>query len=911
MTSWQQVSSWGIRYDALIPRDEATIFQAGKLDDVLRLPIAEGMLLLVASEESGVWQVDPKGGEARCLSLKWDRPAIKSLASGLRSPFDVYAGGTKLWETDTSIPQPLNFWKEIPFVDKNSDPLPTIGEVHDIVVVPNPRLVVLACYGGVFYSEIPDVGGYTYKFATAISGPRFSSLAIGPNDSVYAATWTTGASAGIWRLAWDPTSKIFTSTQCILPPFYDPAKTIPFDVTLLGRMSISSCTLDTRHIYACAANRGSEAGQLYCVLRSIIPTDGLITDFEMTSTNVAEQTLPLFSTDHSKWDLGGNQGHYNQCISASSTTSGLLAMGWRSAIFISADGGDTWNMSPKDSDRDIGWHAGFHSVQFDQFDSTQKTLYVCSDGGLRITNDRGVRYSDMANRHLPNLPCTKAGIGPLFPRPVIIAVKDNGGLLAPVYPLDKKPLKHVVNSGENHGNAGRTAIALANNRVLYTANPDLISVHDFIWNQATAQATPKRYSTTLNGIIPLDSGDPQGLDPTQGIFFHDSSSRFIQDTKFAIPICTILHSRYMNTSGETMVALAVTNNKSPTGVGKWVYGLFVKGGDGFANNPAHWTPLESVTLVSNEEITAVSTFDGNLVWIGTTHGRIISLVSSATTPWGSTARVSNFLDLSGNTHQQASGRIIDLAFANDGMGWTVTSMGSAYSLRPNSDGFPIWHELRNPLDFHYSDSSYAGYISLACYRRVPRPVLFVADSTDVWSTEDDGAAWTNISGFSNGLPVWAGCTDLSVDIEEAGAAYLYLATYGHSMYRRLLNNPDPQTLVVQISGEMGFLVRHTFGDDPPFQPPIFPKTFSLNALDPYQEFETTESFQDLSVKLRITMAKQGGPAVLVRFFVDFNKGKDLRENSFRLERLTDPSKHTNAEWADDDHQIDVNFDVKI
>jgi hypothetical protein len=155
------------------------------------------------------------------------------------------------------------------------------------------------------------------------------------------------------------------------------------------------------------------------------------------------------------------------------------------------------------------------------------------------------------------------------------------------------------------------------------------------------------------------------------------------------------------------------------------------------------------------------------------------------------------------------GKVIDFAFASDVQGWAITDMNIIYRLGTNADGALSWSASNNPTDFDHLNSGYGGHTAIAVKPTPRLPVLFVSAYTDVWSSIDLGDTWTNVSGISSDLPLWPRCMDLSLVVEDSGAKYLYLATYGHSVYRLLLNSPDTTPTDVFITGENG-IYGHPF-----------------------------------------------------------------------------------------------------
>jgi hypothetical protein len=115
MRDWRLASPWGILRSG-DPDDPNAGFNAGHVNDVLRLNAPIGTPLLAASQTSGVWWVDESGLTAKPLSTQWKQLGVNCLTAGFRSPLHVYAAGDALYETDTNQPDPLNSWQPIMLV---------------------------------------------------------------------------------------------------------------------------------------------------------------------------------------------------------------------------------------------------------------------------------------------------------------------------------------------------------------------------------------------------------------------------------------------------------------------------------------------------------------------------------------------------------------------------------------------------------------------------------------------------------------------------------------------------------------------------------------------------------------------------------------------------------------------------
>ena len=123
--------------------------------------LSDGHAVIAGAQTGGVWLINPipgpsfrDGYRAIPLSDRWETPNIQSLAYGPDGTAHVFAGCRK---TDSLF---LSEFQAVPgaLVVKQSDlmiALPFRTTVHTIVVIDNPRRVVIGIDGGVIWSDVP------------------------------------------------------------------------------------------------------------------------------------------------------------------------------------------------------------------------------------------------------------------------------------------------------------------------------------------------------------------------------------------------------------------------------------------------------------------------------------------------------------------------------------------------------------------------------------------------------------------------------------------------------------------------------------------------------------------------------------------------------------------------------------
>jgi hypothetical protein len=897
-------------------------YAAGKVDCILRLPVADPTIILASCNESGVWKVDEFGGAARSLSHNWSNgdPSVAALAPGTRGPFHVYAGGSSLMETDVTQVDPLSNWTAIPLNDFHGNPLGA-GIINDIATLQTDKqYIILACDGGMVLAEIPSPGDtYKFNFASPPGAPiprsKFSSVTeFGKDATANSVAFAmsgdgTAGSGGIWF--GNPILLLgfglgLKARRVKLPQFIDEAGTIAFSADKMLRTSIDSCASHREYIYAVAADANA---RIYCILKSVPdPNDDLV--FQITGSTItnlppnANGPLVLFNGNSD--GATGNQGDYNQCIAVSTQLSNMVAVGWRDGYFISTDDGNTWARTP--INEDLQQHSDYHALLIDQLDIGQNTIYVGNDGGINFTKDRGATTSTLANRRLPNLLFTKLALSNNLgnaSNPSICAgsLQDNGDVATAFTPIDGRPFRVTVKDEELEDD-GRLVVALPNGRLL-NAYSGGSSVQDMQWNDQTSVFD----KTTASNIILVDQPDPQGIPAANGLQITGNQS--LRYGKTLLPTSAIDSTRYSNAAGEDMVAIGVASDPSVT-PGNWLYGLFLKMDSTASTNPGHWTALNSIPLGANETIWAVGAFNREHFFVGTNNtstgiGSIWYLKSQSTTPWNP----ADVHHVAPRFPRAFSGVIQFASDANHA--YAITNGPFIFRMTLNADNFPQWKVIDNPPELNALQSSYDGYTSIAVNQN--GPTLFVSSDTGVFSSSDAGDNWTTISGLSTGLPNWPRCMDLAVVNEDTGADYLYLATYGWSIWRLLLNDPHVEPTDVFLNGSMYFNVGHPGGDDQ-VSPLIIPQMWTLDALNPYAEFEVVNQLFDLSCQLLVYLRLRPGGAVEVDYRVNFRSGDGLdpRKNSFTLPIAPGSvgTKAIRGEWAgSSSDQMSVDFTVSI
>jgi len=219
---------------------------------------------------------------------------------------------------------------------------------------------------------------------------------------------------------------------------------------------------------------------------------------------------------------------------------------------------------------------------------------------------------------------------------------------------------------------------------------------------------------------------------------------------------------YRNNAGQLMYAVA--------GTGADVYGLFADsdGGD------IHWDYLTSLPIAQGQAISAISSGSGAKIFAGVRGNGQIYLFAPAnpaaiTTSTGLPTTLDSYNRIFVlRIIVQSDGSHVD-AFAvyNDFSASPVT--GQVYR---TTDG-----QRWNPVGSGLPGGPY--YCLETNWQATPK-TLYIATDAAVFASTNNGGSWSNVS---NGLPARAHCSDLRYVTEPDGTHYLYLATFGWSVWR--------------------------------------------------------------------------------------------------------------------------------
>jgi hypothetical protein len=754
---WLQNPGYGLQHNG-IPR-------AGHVNDALVLPataapggVDTGALVL-ATESGGIWFLYPPdnfGQGSATPNSDLDKPNVTSLCKGPLSPTHIYAGCNDGFGNGSLFESHLGEnWDEI---------FPGTGVVYRIVIWDeNPSRVVIACDNGIWWAEIPQPGvNYKWKQVTIQAdgtpfpqGP-FSGLAIGwapgssvPNSVVAAAYGVdfTSRRYGIFYGDWSHPGHQgeLVMKRATVPPRENPTDLLSYD----QNMYRTSLARGGSTMYAVSSRFDNK---IYSVLRS---EDAGATWIDTNAT---------YSDGKPLRDIAGDQGDYNNCIAVHPNAQGFVVVGWQAqGVFFSHDSGHSWQMiKPED-----GLHEDNHGLYFEDLGQNPNQLpklYICSDGGVAVTTffpyaTPGQPYyktpiSYFYNDYLTNLQFTQLAVSTNL---MAGSLQDNGNVYIRINTqyYSGAPTQPWIQFDGGDG----VSVKFVNSYLLSDAWPGGLGT--VVW----ARKPNPDFLTDIDpgfAVKIRHTGFPDDnqtlITPEMGIVTTPNFSRQVQQLDGSIRT-------------ELMYAVAAANYDPSGNINQPqpIYGLFDSGDQ----NDLHWEPLGTINSDAKNDMTkAVASVDGTTILLGTTNGRLFKLQPSQAstnvtaqnmslptqvTPNGS---IINIVMISGNLafatyNWDNKGRVLSF----DGGSWNVVAglnlPGEPFTaLATNGGGIWSGGELKH--------------------------ILFAATDRQVYMSRNNGRTWVNAS---NGLPTRPHCRDLRHGAGPDGAFYLYLATYGRSIWQ--------------------------------------------------------------------------------------------------------------------------------
>ena len=782
---WELANPYGIAID-----EANNVWHAGHVTDLLELDDGNAGLL-VATETGGVWTISTNG-MTLALSDSWDEPNINCLAMGPDHERHAYAGtdGVELdqqvvedgviYETDITAPIPFLSWKPI------DQPLPKgAGHVKRILVLRSHRLIVAACSGGIYWSEIPKAepperGCLSALFPKPPPKPRppyvwtraeeenhgqagYYDAAVGsisgrterPGEEElrYVSIVAGGTKNGVFVGRWDA-NKVLRMRRAVALDEQGNDMT-PWYFGLLAATSVASCETRPNRLYSVSSNPD---GTLRFVMRS---RDGG-RRWTPCGDDLQGSTAGMRAT-------AGDQGaDWNNCIGVMPSGYGVVAVGWQMGTFLSVDEGKSWRQiisSPH-------LHPDVHIVKFKPTTAEyDHFLYIGSDGGLaQVKTDDVLAGIDPPwcrsdyNRLLPNLQCyatlvSRQFYGTLATSPtdhglVSSGVHDNGNLAAFTGP-GATPWRQMAG-----GDGGWNGI-VADGGLLHNIMGSAVQAHRYVGNNYISLGVPDVTvppPTNANGLI--------------------------------APVADVVRRpSFRNDEGDRMVAVAASGS-GVAGQQSGIYGLFVDRNTPFLY---HWERLGG--LAPDVNIAAVASVTGATVFVGAANSRIFAFDSAQ----GTAVETPVNLPKPYPNAVQSGGTVTRIVALPDHSAFALLN-GVTFSPPKADSTTVVIGKYLAPVTVSYvlkldglkwvptawqatmAVTELDGYLYGIDVVTQTRPhAIFVATDNQVYGSIDDGNSWKLAS---SGLPARPHNAELRYAQgpgREAG--WLYLSTFGRSVWR--------------------------------------------------------------------------------------------------------------------------------
>jgi hypothetical protein len=424
----------------------------------------------------------------------------------------------------------------------------------------------------------------------------------------------------------------------------------------------------------------------------------------------------------------GNQGWFNQALAVSPANCNTLALGFRNASpahpgpLISVDGGTSYTRL---SDGGQGHqHSDIHALLFDPADAN--TLYVGSDGGMLAVHNlsSSPTFQSDFNRELLDLQMYH-GVGSTQVNGLVgDSLQDNGSNDALLVPFGSGFWEKQIDSDGSYSEFV-TPLSIPAGQDIFIRTENCCDGGN--WSSAPWTGTHFDSGQVIPVATNQNSRDPIGI--SRG------------------PEARVQWPKFSNSIGQTMYAVE--------GNAHTVYGLF-SDDDG---SDMHWEQIGLISATDN--VTFLSSFNGSTVFVGTDQGNVFELdqpYNAASTllqvnsPTGSPAQVTGIVEF-----------VPTIAFATLDSGYVLGWKGQTWDALgggtlPTSQPFRavVLPNVKN---------------------------LIAITPASVFVSHDLGTTWATAN---NGLPLIPQGVDLRYVLQENGTPYIYMATYGRSLWRSVL-----------------------------------------------------------------------------------------------------------------------------
>jgi hypothetical protein len=601
--SWYEVNLSAIQVDA-----NTNAWHTGHVNHIL--PRGDGAL--VGTSTGGVWLA--AANAAAVVLTDVDDPDITCLTEGSNGPDHYFAscgassnptapGG--LYETYVTDPVPLYSWHAVPGIP------PEAGTIFRVAVIKDTKIAVIACQGGVWWSNVPTAtqpqgcgcllwllgqfpqnpiqGSYAWTKAQGLPDGPYYGLALGPNHTVVVGAFGNASGfgpQGIYQGSFQGNQLVFTA-----------ASITGMNPASMCATAVAACANTPSTLYAISSASSSLP---LGVLRS---TDGGKT-WSVCGTKIAG--APIQPGTNQPWTIltaSGAQGNgWNNCLAVSAADPNTVAFGWEYPFIHRPQQtwkgiGITWNPGGTAWNADANMHPDQHALAFDP--NSPSRIYFGNDGGLSRSDDLGSTVSSEFSKQVLNLeffstyPMRQFGgsmsASALVNGLIAGATQDTGNLWCLAGELVNGSIQGQTPWQTLIGGDGGACQFIATGQLLHNiSNDGLLRVAS--WDGANQVLSGQGLVPVKQGASSVVAGPEPVRNPT-----------------------------WKNAANELMYAVA--------GSGKNLFGVFAKS-DG---TNLHLELLATLPLTSTQYILGMGSFDGKQVLAGTQEGRIFRLDTATST----------------------------------------------------------------------------------------------------------------------------------------------------------------------------------------------------------------------------------------------------------------------------------------
>ena len=437
-------------------------------------------------------------------------------------------------------------------------------------------------------------------------------------------------------------------------------------------------------------------------------------------------------------DAAGNQGNDyppNICLAVSPANRDIVVIAWRGErLFVSTDAGQNWQVA----EGAPHMHSDVRRIYFDPTDNDGRTVFTATDGGVMVTRNLGGSFQSDFNRQLPTMQFlgTRLTANERFSGLIAGATQDNGNLICQAE--DQTASWQLADEGD-----GVLTAFIASGRLLRCNNTEQIGgievgnrVREAPWLPQDHQLEPGP-----GRVIPID-GSTDGL----------------ANSEVSVFVEGIRTPRFTNSFGELLHAIGIHES--------FVYGAFGEPGAFL------WRLLKIVDIARDDFLSTVGSRFGTLAFLGSNQGRMFVLGT----------RTSSIQELSvENPEPDKTGSVTKIVALDEARAYAIYNASRGYVLQFTGLGWlPLGANPEVPRGLGLPDERLT---ALEVDGSTFPPTLFVACDRHAYISRDGGDTWKFAT---KGLPANAHCRDLRLAEEPTGARFLYLGTYGRSVWKASL-----------------------------------------------------------------------------------------------------------------------------